>query len=329
MAPSFGFKASKRTIFAARWNGLRERDLERFFYDWLERPGNPDVEVTTVYDAKAQQADITIKQTQAGEPFHFPVKLVLYGADANQTTVVENEMTEKELSLKIPFKGQVLTRIDVDPDQAILSEIKETKSSDLWRAQLLHGTSVPLRLRAAAHFAASKTEEDRHLLAEAFAAEKFWAIKINLAGPSLRSREPRARDALLAGLQDTDARIRRVCLDNLGRYKDDPGVFARIREILEKGDPSYAVQSAAMYVYSRWEQKDAVALIVPYLSRPAFENNVTIAALTSLASTKDPSAAEAFQTWVSPGKPAICRNLAAGLLQLMEDKKLDEARATK
>ncbi len=32
------------------------RDLERFFYDWVERPGNPDVEVTTEYVPDSRQA---------------------------------------------------------------------------------------------------------------------------------------------------------------------------------------------------------------------------------------------------------------------------------
>ena len=156
------------------------RDLERFFYDWLERPGNPDVEVTTDYAAGDRLVRIRIKQTQAGEPFHFPVKLCLYSADAKEPTVVEQEMAERELSLQIPIKG-LLNRVDIDPDQAILSNIKEAKSRNLWRAQLLGGASVPLRIRAVRHFSESATDEDRALLAQAFASERFWAIKTELA----------------------------------------------------------------------------------------------------------------------------------------------------
>src|SRR5207244_4118871 len=125
-----------------------------------------DLEVTTEYLPDSQQARLVIKQTQAGEPFHIPVKLVLHCSGAAQPTVVEEKMAEKEISLRIPLPGP-LVRIDVDPDQAILSDIKETKTRNLWRGQLLEGPGVPARIRAAQHFAQSKTDEDRDLLARA------------------------------------------------------------------------------------------------------------------------------------------------------------------
>src|SRR5579864_137803 len=155
------------------------RDLERFFYDWVERPGNPDLEVTTEYLPDSQQARLTIKQTQAGEPFEFPLNIALACAGAKEPVFLNEMMTDKELNVRLSLPG-ALERVDVDPDQAILMELKETKPQALWRAQLLESPSVPVRLRAVQHFAQSKSTEDHELLAQALDQERFWGVRIEL-----------------------------------------------------------------------------------------------------------------------------------------------------
>src|SRR5262249_1110181 len=135
------------------------RNLERFFYDWTERPGSPVLEVTTEYTPATQQARVVVKQTQSGEPFHFPLPILLHCAGASKRVVVQEDVTDKENTFLIPLPGTP-TRVEVDPEQAVLGEIKETKGRDLWAAQLLHGSSVPVRLRAVRHFRDSKSDED-------------------------------------------------------------------------------------------------------------------------------------------------------------------------
>ena len=94
----------------------------------------------------SHQARLTIKQTQAGEPFEFPLKMVLTCASSKDPVILDEMMTEKEVQFRLPLPG-TLERIDVDPDQAILTDLKETKDLALWRAQLLQSPSVPGRLR--------------------------------------------------------------------------------------------------------------------------------------------------------------------------------------
>src|SRR5439155_1413548 len=105
------------------------RSLERFFYDWTERPGNPVLEINTEYLPDTKQARVGVKQTQAGEAYHFPLKVVFCipepksGAVAsgatNRATVFEQEIMEKEHVFFVPLAARPV-RIDVDPDQAVL-----------------------------------------------------------------------------------------------------------------------------------------------------------------------------------------------------------------
>ncbi len=300
------------------------RDLERFFYDWLERAGNPDVAVTTEYLPDAQQARLTIQQTQAGEPFEIPLKIVLTCAGAKEPIVLEEMMAAKELKLVIPLPG-LLERVDVDPDQAILTELKETKPRGLWQAQLLEGPSVPSRLRAAQHFAQSKTREDQALLARAFAGEKFWGVKLEIAAAMGTAKGTACKLALLQGLQDKDARVRRACVDSLAKFGPEAGIAAVVKEILQKGDLSYAVEGAALAAYAKLAPKDAVGVITPWLSKPSHQDVLATAALAALAATDDPAVLNTLLSWAQAPKPSVLRAAALrGLAQLAKSKKVSD-----
>jgi aminopeptidase N len=303
------------------------RDLERFFYDWVERPGNPDVEVTTEYVPDSHQARLTIKQSQAGEPFEFPLKIILTCAGAKDPVVLDEMMTEKEVQFRLPLPG-TLERIDVDPDQAILTELKETKDLALWKAQLLESPSVPARLRAARHFADSKLTEDHELLAQALDREPYWGVKLDLAAALAKVKGKVAKDALLKGLKASDARVRRSCVDGLGKLGPDVELATTLKDMLGKGDPSYAVEGAMLAAYARQGQKDAVAVITPWLSKESFQGTLADAALAALGATEDPAVLDTLVGWTKPEKPRERRAAALrSLSELAKSKRLtDEQR---
>jgi aminopeptidase N len=324
-ATEYKLKSAESGDFRRAMERATGRDLERFFYDWVERPGNPDVEVATEYLLDNHQAQVVVKQTQPGEAYHIPLKVVLYSSGPNAPTVIEQEMTEKEVTLRIPVSGP-LTRVDVDPDQAILTNLKETKAANLWRAQLLEGPNVPARMRAAQHFGQSKTDEDRELLAKAFNGEKFWAVQVELANALGAAGGNVCRDALLQGLHAQDARVRRACVDNLGKFSTDASVAGIIKETMQKGDPSYAVEGATLSAYAHLKQKDAVALITPYLSKPSHEDVLASAALSALGQTQDPATLETLLSWTQSGKSRNCRTAALrALTEVAKNKDLTEA----
>ncbi|MGL5098263.1 MAG: M1 family metallopeptidase, partial [Planctomycetia bacterium] len=76
------------------------RSLERFFHDWTERPGHPVVEVNQSYDADAKAVLITVKQTQTGDAFHFPLKVEVRVPGA-EPIASEIEVVAKEAFLRV------------------------------------------------------------------------------------------------------------------------------------------------------------------------------------------------------------------------------------
>jgi aminopeptidase N len=296
-------------------------DLERFFYDWVERPGNPTLEVATEYLPEQRQAKVVIKQTQTFEPFQFPLKIAFQCAGSSAPVVLEQTVTDKETSVLFPLPGPPKV-VEVDPDQAVLADIKETKSSDLWRGDLLGASNAASRIRAARHLGTTKAAEDLQALGQALSTEKYYGVRVEAANALAAAGGDAARDALLAGTNDADARVRKACLQNLAKFNKDDKIAAVARRVLEQGDPSYGVEGAALSLYAKQAGKNAVAVITPWLSKPSHNNVVESAALGALADTADLSVVETLLQWTQPSHPRRARDAAVqALVRLFKEAK--------
>jgi aminopeptidase N len=336
------FQSVETADFRKALEQVTGRDLERFFYDWTERPGHPMLEIATEYLSDSKQARITVKQTQPGEPFQFPLKIAFQeptavasskpsekdaGLAKRAPKLFEQTVTEKEQTFLVPM-DQRPQRVDIDPDQAVLAEIKENKSNDLWLAQL-SSPSVAGRVRAVEHFKASKTPTDREALVKALTAEKFYGVQQEIARALADSGGDVCRDALLEGMKQKEARVRRTCVDGLGKFAKDAKVAAALKDFIKKGDESYAVEAAALGAYARLEQPDTVAMLTPWLDKPSHREVLRSAALGGLGSAKDLSSLDTLVSWTEKGKPRPARGAAMRALGQLarEGKVTDEQRA--
>ncbi len=299
------------------------RDLERYFYDWTERAGHPTLEVLSDYDAAAKRVRIVVKQTQAGEAFHFILKAKVSGFTFTKVTdlqgrgkhledTIDLNVSQKETQVDIPFEMRPDV-IEIDPDQGILAEIKETKGRDLWQQQLAEGSMVS-RVRAAQYFGGSKLRADREALAKALADEKFWGVQVEIAAALGASGGEPSRDALIAGLKLDHPKTRRACADQLGKFPRDAVAAAALKELLKKGDASYFVEAAAVASYAKLEQADAVAVLLPWLGKASHNEVLSTAALRGLGDTHDLAALDPLIAWTKPGKARANRTAALAAL---------------
>jgi aminopeptidase N len=285
------------------------RTLERFFYDWTERPGNPVLTVKAEYLPETKLARVSVKQTQAGEAFHFPLTIAFHCPPASQPVVLEQEITEKDQVAYFPLPERP-TYLEVDPQQAVLAEINEDQGRDSWMAQLTEAPNVAVRIRAAAHFGKSKEPADRDALAKALPAEKFWGVRTHIAQALGESGGDICRDALIQGLQHPHAKTRRACADALGKFRHDTKAAEALKTVLKKGDPSYNVEAAALTAYVATQPADAVAVALPWLSKPSLHDLYPRTALNSLGEAQDLSLLDTIIDWTKRGKPRNCRSAA-------------------
>jgi len=86
------------------------------------------------------------------------------------------------------------------------------------------------------------------------------------------------------------------------------------------------VEGATLSAYAHLKQKDAVALITPYLSKLSHEDVLASAALSALGQTQDPATLETLLSWTQPGKSRNCRTAALrALTEVAKNKDLTEA----
>src|SRR5262249_60029738 len=79
------------------------RDLERFFYDWTERPGSPVLDVNTAYSPESKQARVVVKQTHATEPFHFPLTIAFHFPNGTNPVVINQDVTTRDDTTIFPL----------------------------------------------------------------------------------------------------------------------------------------------------------------------------------------------------------------------------------
>ena len=306
---AYGTENKFKSVETADFRRVLEREtgrsLERFFYDWTERPGHPVLDVAIEYLPESKQLRIAVKQTQAGEAFAFPlpVRYTLSGSGERRETF---EVNAKEQTFFLPADSAP-TRVEIDPAQTVLAEIKETQGRDLWANQLLNAKSLTARIRAADHFGQSKTPADRELLARALKEEKFWGAKAEIAAALARSGGDTCRDALVAGLSDSNPKVRRACADQLGKLRNDPKAASALKALLQKGDASYFVEAAALRSYGELGQPDTVAVLMPWLAKESYTDVLRVAALNGLGASRDLGALDTLAAWTKRGKSRSAR----------------------
>jgi aminopeptidase N len=279
--------------------------LERFFYDWTQRPGHPTLLVKSSYSAKEKQMKLEVKQTQKADPFHIPLRIELTMPGDEKPVVLERLMTDREFTSYLPVQKRP-TLVRVDPEITILAEIKEEKARDWWQAQLEAPTVVE-RIRAVEHLVGGKTDTNREALAKVLANDSFWGVRVEAAKALGRLAGNPGREALLAGLSQPNAKVRKACVDGLGSYKGNEQVITSLREASKIGDESYKVEAAVLSALVRVMKEKPVDLLTAALNKPSHREVIRVAALRGLAQSDEPKHLQLLFEWTQRGRPRDCR----------------------
>jgi len=295
------------------------RNLERFFHDWTERPGHPVVEVAHRWLPDKGLMRVTVKQTQKGGAFHFPLRLVyrVRGTELGVTHPVNGK--ESGVTIPLPARPDM---VRVDPGYAVLMELKEDKARDWWTAQLHRDPDVIARIRAAHHFGGQRRDDARKLLAAAWKDERSWCVRAELAAALGTAG---ACEPLLAALGAGHPKVRRAVVEALGKFGERDDVRDALAALVASGDPSYYVEAAAISSWAGLRPPGAVDALLPLLERDSHREVVREAVLRGLGDQHDPAALDALVGWTRRGKPRSCRRAALdGLGRLAKGGRLDD-----
>jgi aminopeptidase N len=109
------------------------QDLGWFFAQWLTRTGVPQVSGSWRYDSSAKQIVITVRQTQASDPFRFALGVGVSAASGAAPAVRRVQMNGRESTLTIPADAEPVSVV-LDPGVWLLAELGSfQKAGDLAR----------------------------------------------------------------------------------------------------------------------------------------------------------------------------------------------------
>lgn len=287
-------------------------NLERYFHDFVERPGVPELDVRYARDAEQGLITVTIKQTQGGAPYAFPAELVFH-MDEGEPLRRVLDVDETEVRLVVAER-RAPTWFRFDPrEQVLLKRAKVHKPREMWIAQLREDAAMG-RMQAARALADDRSPPATEALATCLAEDPFWGVRIEAASALSGNQRDVARAALRAGaLEQAHPRVRRACVRALGEQGQHPEAAAALATILTEGDASYYVEAEAVTAYARAAEAPR-DLLLRQLDKGSHNDVIQTAALRALEDEQDPSLVSTFAEYSQPGHAPRVRGTAARAL---------------
>jgi len=97
------------------------QDLHWFFAQWLTRSGVPQLSGSWRYDAAAKQAVVTLRQTQTGEPYRFPLGIGVTTTTGSTPVVRRVDVTARDASFTVPSDAEPVS-VSLDPGVWLLAD---------------------------------------------------------------------------------------------------------------------------------------------------------------------------------------------------------------
>ncbi len=302
------------------------RNLLFLFDQYVFRGGHPDYKVAYSWDGDSQLAKVTVTQTQAKEGKNgsnnelFDLKIpIAFGYTQQDTNPPELKpftvrVHEREQSFYFPLEKKPQF-ISFDCGNNYLKTVSLEYPIPELKAQLQSDPDPISRIYAAQALAKKGGLEAVKALSDALKSDSFWGVRVEVAKQLAKVKLDQSSDALIAGLNDEDARVRRSVVEALSKIKTTQSYDA-LKQLLEKGDASYYVEASAASALGKMvpanlkdKEDEVLQLLTNVLRERAGWNEVVrsgaIAGLSQMKSS--PVALEVILEYTTPSVPQPLR----------------------
>jgi aminopeptidase N len=333
------------------------RSLAQFFQQWVYQGGYPAFEVGYSWDGEHRLAKIRIKQTQQIDDltpcFVTPVDLTFTIPISDEAAKDENTSETRTIPLRVQVgeDGQVestfylpLERepvmIRFDPDGWLLKTLKFERSSKMMRYQLAHDADILGRIEAAEALGEQGGDENIQALQTALFNDAFWGVRVTAAKALGAIGSEEAQSILLRALQELEARtfsrVRAAVVEALGCFQAPQQAelaersASELSALLEKGDVSYLVETAAALALGKTRTAGSVDLLVKLLERPSWNDIVQRSIFPGLGASGEDRVIDIIAANLADTRqrPTFRAGAALGMVAVAENRHLysEEAR---
>ncbi|NCS50868.1 MAG: M1 family metallopeptidase [Microcystis aeruginosa G13-05] len=286
-----------------------------FLFDqYVYRGGHPDYKVAYSWDNQNNLAQLTVTQTQ-DEKELFDLKIPVAFAYLNSDDLTYNlRIHQKEQSFYFPL-AQKPDFVKFDRGNNFLKTVTLEYPIGELKAQLQQDTDPISRIYAAIAIAKKGGLEAIEALGTSLENEPFWGVRVEVAKQLATLGLDQAVTALIKGLNDEKAQVRRAVVEGLSEIKTLDSYHA-LKSLLEAGDASYYVEAAAarglgsMAVGQLQNKEGEIIDLLNHILqlRKGWNEVVRAGAIGGLSQLKtSPAALESILTYTALGTPQPLR----------------------
>ncbi|TRV13730.1 MAG: aminopeptidase [Microcystis wesenbergii Mw_MB_S_20031200_S109] len=286
-----------------------------FLFDqYVYRGGHPDYKVAYSWDNENNLAQLTVTQTQ-DEKELFDLKIPVAFAYLNSEDLTYNlRIHQKEQSFYFPL-AQKPDFVKFDRGNNFLKTVTLDYPIGELKAQLQQDSDTISRIYAATAIAKKGGLEAIEALGTSLENDPFWGVRVEVAKQLATLGLDQAVTALIKGLNDEKAQVRRAVVEGLSEIKTLDSYNA-LKSRLETGDASYYVEAAtarglgSLAVGQLQNKEGEIIDLLNHIlqSRKGWNEVVRAGAIGGLSQLKtSPAALESILTYTALGTPQPLR----------------------
>ena len=296
-------------------------NLAGLFDQYVFRGGHPDYKIAYSWDSDSNLAKLTVTQTQAknnktgSDSKLFDLKIpIAFGYIDNAPQSYSLRIHQKEQSFYFPLEKKP-DFISFDVDNYILKTVKLEYPVAQLKNQLKYDSDSISRIYAIKALEKKGGLEIVKALAESLTVDSFWGVRVEVAKTLGKIKLNQAAEALVKGLQDQDARVRRASIEALGKFKT-VSAYKQIKQCLATGDASYYAEASAARILGgmvsgnlKEKQEEVVETLQDVLkTRTGWNETIRSGAIAGLSKmTTSATAVDIIIEYTKPGIPQALR----------------------
>ena len=228
-------------------------------------------------------------------------------------------MSKQEETFSFPSDSKPLLVL-FDKGDKILKSVAFHKSPAQWIYQLRSAEDVPDRADAVQALAGMKDDPAVvEALGQAALHDSFWGVRNESLLALGRIGGSNAEQRILAGVTNSDPWVRETAVSQLGHFRDDATLAAKLAE-MSRSDAAYRVRSAALIAYGQLKPSDGLAFLQEEARIESPDDTIRRAALHAMGALGDDGAVETLTGWSEQGKPIDVRGAAISSLAELDKK---------
>jgi aminopeptidase N len=289
------------------------RSFDRFFDQWVFHAHHPELKVSYAWDQQARLARVSVVQEQDVSDgvllFHFPLAIRFLVQDRTEDREVR--VRSRTQDFYFPFtEAPELVRID--PELALLARVDFDVPAPMLAVQLRRESDVIGRLLAVEQHGRRKGARDVEALREVLNSDPFHGVRMAASEALRRIHSDEALEALLASLDQSDARVRNQVVRDLGGFYHPDALETVLRVAATEGNPMIrgeAVRGAGRYAASEVREQ-----LVGLLRSESHRNHLVGDAIVAMRRQDDPVYVEPLMGMLGQrGGELTSRGFAEGL----------------